>query len=273
MILPLLDQVLLAIPLIIGAYMTLSLLKLPDFSIESAYLFGAVMAYLARDFPLPYILLSSMIGGAVVGAIVCALNQLLKLPFLLAAIITNGLFHGLTQYLLGTSLKSFHPVLLLSEHSLFAMVGTSLVGIAFFFLKSQMGYSLAIGGNNPLFFTHHPTSGRFVTFFGVMTGHACAGIGGLLFALSNGFVDLTMNFGIILLCLTALILGKSLIRTERPNIFVPLLGLIAYFCVQQSLLQMGLNLKYFNSFQALFILAMLCVSQKKKKLSLDRLGV
>ena len=40
MILPILDQALIALPLLIGAYITLSLLKLPDFSIESAYLAG-----------------------------------------------------------------------------------------------------------------------------------------------------------------------------------------------------------------------------------------
>lgn len=273
MILPILDQALIALPLLIGAYITLSLLKLPDFSIESAYLFGAVIAYVAKDLPLPLMILGASLGGTVVGAIVSVFNQYLKLPFLLAAIIVNGLFHGFTQYVLGTSMKSFHPALMFSEHILFVVVGLCFIGTLGFSLRSQLGYSFAIYGNNPLFFKHHPTSGRYVTFFGIMVGHACAGVGGVLFALSNGFVDLTMNFGVILLCLTALILGKSLIRTNRPNILVPLVGLTAYFCVQQTLLHIGLNLKYFNSFQALFILAALCVFQKKKKIHLDHLGV
>jgi putative ABC transport system permease protein len=273
MILPILDQALIALPLLIGAYITLSLLKLPDFSIESAYLFGAVMAYLAKDLSLPVIIFSAGLGGALVGSIVSTLNQCLKLPFLLAAIITNGFFHGLTQYLLGTSMKSFHPALMLSEHTLFIFVGICLIALVGYILRSQLGYSLAIYGNNPRFFTHHPISGRYVTYFGVMLGHGCAGIGGLLFALSNGFVDLTMNFGIVLLCLTALILGKAFIRTRRPNILVPLVGMAAYFCVQQTLLHIGLNLKYFNSFQALFILSVLYIFQRKKKIPLDHLGV
>jgi putative tryptophan/tyrosine transport system permease protein len=273
MIFPILDQALIALPLLIGAYITLSLLKLPDFSIESAYLFGAVMAYVGKDLSWPLILLNALIGGVIVGALVSTLNQYLRLPFLLAALITNGLFHGLTQYVLGTSMKSFHPVSMPSEHALFALIGVGLIGIIGFGLRSQLGYSWAIYGNNPLFFHHHPTSGRYVTFFGVMIGHGCAGIGGSLFALSNGFVDLTMNFGVILFCLTALILGKSCIRTHRPNILVPLVGLIAYFCVQQTLLRMGLNLQYFNAFQALFILTLLSVFQKKRKKLIGHLGV
>lgn len=273
MILPILNQALIAMPLLMGAYITLSLLKLPDFSIESAYLFGGVMAYVAGNVPLPLIVLSAMLGGAMVGAIASTLNQCLKLPFLLAAIITNGLFHGLTQYVLGTSMRSFHPSLMISEHFLFILVGISLLTVALFSFRSQLGYSLAIYGNNPFFFRHHRTSGCYVMFFGVMAGHGCAGVGGFLFALSNGFVDLTMNFGLILFCLSALILGKSLIRTNRPNILVPLVGLMSYFCIQQSLLHVGLNLKYFNSFQALFILTALCLFQRKKKVPVDHLGV
>src|SRR5689334_7688247 len=118
MIFSILEQALIALPLVIGAYFTLSLLKLPDFSIESAYLFGAVAGFLAQDLPLPLVLLSALGGGMIVGTIVSFLNQILHIPFLLAAIVTNGLFHGLTQYLLGTSVKSFHLALPISEFTL-----------------------------------------------------------------------------------------------------------------------------------------------------------
>ncbi|MBA3237396.1 MAG: hypothetical protein H0T62_03480 [Parachlamydiaceae bacterium] len=273
MILPILDQALIILPLLIGAYITLSLLKVPDFSLESAYLFGAVMAFVGQDLPLPLIICNAMLGGILVGTIVTTLNQYLKLPYLLAAIISNGLFHGITQYVLGTSLKSFHPALMVSEHYLFALVGVCLVVVIGFALRSQLGYSIAIFGNNPSFFRHHPISGRYVIYFGVLVAHGCAGIGGFFFALSNGFVDLTMNFGVILLCLTALILGKSILRTHLPNILVPLIGLVTYFCVQQTLLRIGLDLKYFNFFQACFILIALYFFQRNPKSSLDHLGV
>ena len=262
------DQALTLLPLLIGAYITISLLKLPDFSLESAYLFGAVVGYLLRDMPLPVMLTGASLGGALVGAIVSTLNQCFKLPYLLAAIITNGLFHGLTHYFLGTSIQSFHSGEMLFEPFLFTLI--IVVG---FVLRSEMGYSLSIYGNNPHFFEHHPVSGRYTIYFGVMLGHGCAGIGGLLFALSNGFVDLTMSFGLILLCLTALILGKSLIRTRHPNILIPVLGLFVYLGVQQTILKLGFNLKYFNAFQAIFVLVFLIFTYRKQKVSLDHLGV
>lgn len=270
MIFSILEQTLMALPLILGAYLTLSLLKLPDFSLESAYLFGAVVAYLAQDLPLPLILLASICGGIVVGLTVSFLNLNIKIPFLLAAIITNGLFHGLVQYLLGTSMRSLSvemPFIYL------AVIGGALFGLFVLSFRSQLGMSFAIYGNNPLFFQSHKIAGNYVVAMGVAMGHGLAGLSGFLFASANGFVDLTMGFGVILLCLTALIIGKMGTKRSNPQILVPLMGLLAYFTLQQLLLRLGLNLKYFNAFQALVVLGVLFLGMKKQKILLDHLGV
>lgn len=273
MILSILEQALIALPLLLGAYLTLSLLKLPDFSIESAYLFGAVATCLTKDFPLPIVLLSAMCGGMIVGILVSFLNQILHIPFLLAAIVTNGLFHGLTQYLLGSSVKSFQLILPIQEMTFLLLIAMALCLIFGLTMRSQLGYSWAIYGNNPNFFHNHHISRHYVLFSGLILGHGCAGISGFLFAQSNGFVDLTMNFGVILLCLTAIMIGKLLISIHRPHLLVPFIGVVAFFAIQQSLLRMELNLKYFNTFQALFILAILYFGHRKQTLTLDHLGV
>lgn len=267
------EQSLIALPLLIGAYITLSLLKLPDFSLESAYLFGAVAAVFAEGLPLPLVLLAAMCGGMVVGSVVSLLNQVFRFPFLLAAIVTNGLFHGLTQYMLGTSMVSFHPSLPISEMTLLGGIGAILLGGVGLLIRSQLGYGMAIYGNNPQFFHSHNMSGCYVVSFGVILGDGLAGISGFLFAHSNGFVDLSMNFGVLLLCLTSLIIGKLVIRNNRPNILIPLIGVLAYFVIQQSLLRVGLNLKYFNAFQALLIVVVLFMSFRKQQVKVDHLGV
>jgi len=273
MIHAILSQILLFLPLVLGAYITLSLLKLPDFSLESAYLFGAVMGCVAQDSSLVGMLVCAVLGGCLVGAFVSICNQVLKLPFLLAAIVTNGLFHGVTQYVLGASLVSFHPFMPTQELFIFTCISGCLVLALGLGLRSQLGYSFAVYGNNPSFFQYQETSGKYVLFIGVMLGHSCAALSGFLFAGSNGFVDLTMNYGIILLCLTALILGRLFLLTPRPHVLVPLLGTAAYFVIQQSLVYAGLNLKYFNALQALCVLAVLSLGHRKQKMTLDHLGV
>lgn len=273
MMFSILEQALIALPLVLGGYLTLSLLKVPDFSIESAYLFGAAAAYLAHDLPFPYVLLSALLGGGVVGLIVSFLNQMLHLPFLLAAIVVNGFFHGFTQYCLGTSVASVHFHLPIPELAFLIACSVIILCLVGFILRSQLGYSFSIYGNNSQFFSNHQMSGRYVLFFGVILGHACAGLSGFLFSQSNGFIDLSMNFGVLLLCLMAIMIGKLFFISRRPNLLIPMIGVFGFFAIQQSLLRLGLNLQYFNAFQAIVILSILVFRRRKKTATPDLLGV
>jgi putative ABC transport system permease protein len=272
-IVSIIEQAMIALPLLCGAYITLSLLKLPDFSIESAYLLGAVTAYLASDLPLPLVIGCSVLGGVSVGFIVTFFNQYLRIPYLLAAIVTNGLVHGMTLYLLKGSVNGFHLATAMSEVSLLMIISFVVVILMIVLLRSQMGFCLAIYGNNPQFFDHHTMSRRFVLFFGIAFGHALAGVSGFLFSLTSGIVDVTMNFGIIMLCLTSLMIGKFLQRGRRPNVLIPVIGITVYFLIQQLLLNAGVNLKFFNAFQALIVLFILFMGNRKETYTMDHLGV
>src|SRR5207245_739515 len=97
---------------------------------------------------------------------------------------------------------------------------------------------------------------------------------GYFFAQSNGFAEINMGFGTVLLCITALILGKTInIKNKMLTITVPLFGIVAYFTLQQTLLKVGFNLKYFTMIQAIAILIILIVQFYKKKKISDQLGV
>ena len=250
------EQVLIAIPLVVGAYLTLSLLKLPDFGIESAYLMGGVAAYLSSDLPLPLVLGCALTFGAFVGLTVVALNQIGNIPYLLCGIIANGLFHGLSHALLQGSLKTV--AISSPKFQLLLAAGLVATGLVALTLRSELGVSLRIFGVNPLFFHHHNISKKYILFAGVSTGHALAGLSGCLFAHSNGFVDVTMPFGTILLCLTSLALGK--LFQKRCTLLIPLIGTFAFFLMQQGLLRLGLTL-YFNAFQALFLIGTLSLKR------------
>ncbi|CUI16507.1 ABC-type transporter, permease subunit [Candidatus Protochlamydia naegleriophila] len=288
-----LEQMLLVLPLLIGAYLSLSLMKVPDLSLESAYLFGATLGLTCQSLPLPIgikiplVIIAAIAGGMSVGLVASCLNQYFCLPFLLGAIMTNGLFHGLTLLILGQSVKSFDPGFNLlallpfgfshQELGMLMAINLFIVLIVGIILSSQLGVSFAIFGNNSQFFKHHGLSTKYIVIAGICLADGCAGLGGYLFAQSNGFVDLTMGYGIILLCLTSLILGKMLVQSSYPTLAIPCIGLLCYFVIQQFLLNVGLNLKYFNAFQALLIMAALMTYYYQKsplnRLDIDHLGV
>lgn len=280
-------------PLIFGAYISISLLKVPDLSIESAYVVGAIMGsyaviatfYLPPSFTLLSAIGASMFGGTLVGLVSSLLTQKGKFPHLLSSIVTFGLFHGINQFIAPVymPLRTAHNPLVLfncmpyhPELPVLVLLVCSVGLIIAFVFTRQIGYAYAVYGNNPNFFRNYGISTSFVFITGIVLSNALAGMSGYLFAQSNNFVELNMGLGKALLCISSLILGKEIIPVKKPfSIFIPLLGSFVYFSIQQILLKSGFNLKYFTAVQALLVLCILLYSYQKKsqRFSNDNLGM
>lgn len=291
LILIILEQSLIYLPLVIGSYISFSLLKVPDLSIESAYVFGAVagahMVMYMQGMPhlivLLLVILASCLGGACVGLVSSLLTREGKLPHLLSSIITSGLFHGINQLVspVYVSLTNFSNPLFFAgskqypEMITFICIGLTLSLLAVFFFKTQLGYAYAMYGNNPHFFAHYGISTSYVFITGVMLANALAGVSGYLFAQSNSFVELNMGQAKALFCITALILGKAIMPPKPLLITIPLLGTGIYFVLQQLLLKVGFNLAYFTAVQALLVAGILCYRYRYTSLHgmQDNLGV
>lgn len=295
LILIILEQVFIYLPLIAGAYISFSLMKVPNLSIEATYVTGAIFASgalefgtnLASPFIIIFVVLASILGGCFVGLIVYFIQAELKIPHLLSNILVLGILYGTNLYLLGSGNKSLssliNPLLLTTVFQAHPeLVGLALVSCTallavFLLFKTQIGYSLAIYGNNPNFFNNYGISSKFITCFGLILSNALAGISGYLSAQTNGFVDINAGQGISLFCITALILGKTVLKSENKiTIFIPLLGLIAYCSLQQLLVNVGFNLKYFTLIQSLIVLGILAKKYQyhdSNKSATDLLGI
>ncbi|MBS0616306.1 MAG: hypothetical protein JSR58_07145 [Verrucomicrobia bacterium] len=265
-------DLLLMLPLIFGAYLTMSLMKLPDLSLESAFVLGGALGALVSTLGLPPIqqllvcLAAAFAGGSVVGMLTSTLYKRIGIPFLLAAILCNGIFHGVIQAVMGSPLLTFKGPLkgLYAELGVLSGVAVTIFVLLSAGLKRQMGYALAVYGDNPSFLERYQISSSYVVIIGSMLASGLAGVSGFLLAQSGGFVDMTMGYGIVLLTITALILGKKVVRSPSPSVKVPLLGAAIYFLLQQLLLQAGINLKYYNTFQAAVVLVLLMSAGRKK---------
>jgi putative ABC transport system permease protein len=282
------EQALLHFPLILGAYISISLMKVPDLSLESAYVFGAILASITVPMiqKLPYIfalmiiISMSLIGGACVGLISGLLTQKARIPHLLSSIITIGIFHGISQLVAGvyvslsgyTNILEFNAIPLHPELPILTTIFIIGALLAIYFFKTELGYSLAVLGNNPHFFAHYGISSSYIFMIGIIIANALTGLSGYLFAQSNGFADINMGFGKILLCITALILGKSIYK-KSLSIITPIAGLFGYFILQQLLLKIGFDLRYFSMIQALVIVVILITHYKKNENLTNHLGV
>lgn len=287
-----LEQCLLHLPLMLGAYISFSLLKVPDLSIETAYVVGAIAGTMMMTAVAPMhnagvlilILLASALGGALVGMISSVFTQKGHVSHLLSSIITFGLFHGINQYLSPSyrSLSGYQNPLTVVQLSVYypdlpvlLVIGCVLIVLFYALCKTQLGHAFAVYGNNPYFFDNYGISKAYVFVTGIMLANALAGLSGYLFAQSNNFVELNMGLGKALLCIAALILGKVIVRTQSPcSLLIPLFGTGIYFTIQQLLLKVGFNLKYFTALQSVvLVIILVCMYRKNALQSNDALGV
>ncbi len=286
-----LEQALVYIPLVMGSFVSISLMKIPDLSLESAFTAGAIAAYhllklhlnISNYILLPLVIGASCIGGMVVGLVSSYLTSYCRFPHLLSSIITTGLFHGINLLVLGTCNVSFincsNPFsnkligAYLQERYTIVMVIVILYTLFALLTRSQLGFSFSIYGRNKKFFERHGISERYVFITGVIISNGLVGIAGFLCSYTQGFVDTGMGVGIALLALTALILGKVLL-SSRMMLYIPVIGTFAYFIIQQTLLHVGFDLKFFTTVQALLVLSILVIYYRSdNRQTIDHLGV
>lgn len=291
-------------PLVLGAYITISLMKIPDLSIEVAYISGAIigtrMLLLTDKMPLivcfPLTILASIVGGMLVGLVASLLTHKARFPHLLSSIITIGIFHGLNQFFLGTS-----NISLTSKRNLMGLIGARMSGdsgifnfirrypelpefviafiilalLGYWFLRTQLGTSLTVYGDNPRLFSHYGISTRFIFFTGILISNGLAGMVGFFDVQASGFIDINMSALKTLFCINTIILGKTLVNSKKPySIWVPIVGVFSYFFIMQFLLKIDFNLKYFTMVQSLLVAGILAYKFKQNRQnSSQQLGI
>ncbi len=283
-----LEQFLLHIPLLCGASISFSLLKVPDLSIEIAYVsgafFGGKVALLCKDFVVPFQYLgifASLFVGFCVGIVSSCLSKFLHISHLLATIMTTGFFYSINQIFFGSYL-SLNQVRLLFYSNYFPLYpelfflllsGLLLLLLIFFLLRTNIAYLWVVYGINRDFFNEYRISQKYVFVLGIVTANMFAGYAGYLQAQSNGFAEISMGLGKSLVCLTSLIIGKVFVMSTHPiSLFRPIIGGIGYFTLQVVLIYFGLNTIYFSAIQAGIIALMLALN-KHLTVSDEDLGV
>lgn len=298
-----LEQACLYFPFVLGSYISISLMKLPDLSLEASYLAGAIIGCQSLVYcggvtgfaSATIVVLASVIGGVIVGGVVGLLTHVAGLPHLLSSILTIGLFHGINQFIIGGShlsvgsLSSLLSIIKFPasnpELGIVVVLAALLSLLVFLLFKTQLGYSFAILGNNTSFFKNYHISSGYVFITGLLIAHGLSGFAGSLVAQSSGMVDITMGFGIVLLSLTSLILGRACVRGKKPfTVLVPIIGTVIYFSLQQLLLSLSSSLmvsfdmKYFTMLQSMIVLIALIIERRRalpddSRARVDHLGV
>ncbi len=213
----------------LGVFLSFRVLNFPDLTVDGSFPLGAaVTAALIVVGTDPYLATGvAMLAGALAGMVTAFLNLRFKILHLLASILTMIALYSINLRIMGrpnlalitepTVLTPFEALGLPGFYlkPLFALVVVLLVGgLLARFLASDYGLGLrATGANARMARAQGVATGRS-TYVGMALSNAMVALGGALFAQMNGFADITMGTGTIVVGLAAVIVGEVVLRSR-----------------------------------------------------------
>ena len=229
----------------LGVFLSFRVLNFPDLTVDGSFPLGAaVTAALIVAGADPYLATGvAMLAGAAAGMVTAFLNLRFRILHLLASILTMIALYSINLRIMGrpnlalitepTVLTPFEGLGLPGFYlkPLFALVVLLVAGgLLARFLASDYGLGLrATGANARMARAQGVATGRS-TYFGMALSNAMVALGGALFAQMNGFADITMGTGTIVVGLAAVIVGEVVLRSRLIVIAVVacVLGSVLY---------------------------------------------
>lgn len=258
----------------IGVYLTFRVLDFPDLTVDGSFTTGAsTAAILITQGVNPFLAsLAGFVAGFVAGVITGLLHTKGKIDGLLAGILTMIGLWSINLRIMGSA-----NVPLLSQDSVFtpledimgtwAGVGLLAVGavalclIIVWFLSTDLGLSLRATGDNQQMITSFGVSTDFTKVLTLALSNGFVGLCGALIAQYQGFSDISMGIGLILVGLASVILGQAVFPQSKlwMAVVAVAIGSVIYRLIIFAALQVGLNPNDMKLITALLVVCALLV--------------
>lgn len=215
--------------LAIGVFLTYRILDIADLTAEGTFPLGAGIAALAiTKGSSPYLAcLLAFLGGVLAGLVTGLFHTKLKIPALLAGIITMTGLYSITNRVMGApnlsllgskTVYSFFENLGLTKTHAAIIVGALfallVILVLHFFFKTEMGLAIRATGDNDAMSEANGINTDNMKLIGYMLSNGCIALSGALLAQNNGYADLNSGVGTIVIGLAAIIIAEVLFRNK-----------------------------------------------------------
>ena len=249
-------QGLLWAPLAIGVFITFRILDIPDLTTEGSFPLGAavtVSAMVSGQSALVASLLG-FVAGCLAGWVTGVLDTKLRMPSLLAGILTMTGLYSVNMHVMGKS-----NVPLLNQRVLTSylpagwsvdlqtiVVGVVITGVVMALLvwlfKTRLGLSLMATGNNSAMSAANGIYTDRMVIIGYMVSNGCIALSGALIAQSNGYADIGMGIGTIVIGLASVLVGEIFLRGRQ--MWVRLSAMVVGAIIYRFLLTVAMGLGF-----------------------------
>jgi putative ABC transport system permease protein len=276
--------------MVLGVFISFRILDFPDLTVDGSFPLGAALMVqcLLMGINGWLALLLAFAGGVIAGMVTAVIHNRLKVPNLLAGILTMTMLYSINIRILGNRAN----VPILKHETLLTQVTEKLTGIVpdeyillvFFigvaliikmlldiFFRTDLGMTMGAMGNNEQMVISQGVDPRTLKTIGVGLSNGLVAVSGAFAAQYLGFADVGLGQGIIVSGLASVMIGEFLVlKSNRIGVltFCALAGSILFYAVMYLGRYYGYVIHMtpsdLNLIKGVLIICLLVLTQVKK---------
>ena len=237
----------------LALFLSFRVLNIADMTTDGSFTLGCAVSATVALAGHPWLALpAAMAAGACAGSVTALLQTKLKIPSILAGIITNTGLYTVNLAVMGfssnvnmmrsaTIFTQLQPICGSFYKLIPAAVLTLLVGcLLVLFLRTRLGLSIRATGDNPDMVRASSINTGFTVTIGLMLSNAMTALSGAVLAQYQKTADINLGTGMVIIGLASLIIGETLL--PRGKMWMKALGAILGSVVYRFVIAIALRL-------------------------------
>jgi putative ABC transport system permease protein len=269
-------------PVVLGVFLTFRILSFPDLTVDGSFVAGAAATAVAIKYGFSGLpaLGFGFIAGLFGGCLTALLHTRLGIGKILSGILSLSILYTFNLRLMrGPNVSLLNEPKIIGSFNaplnhyltiLFLLLIVILVKLFIdWFLKTEFGLLLRATGDNELTAESLSINTKLTKFVGIALSNGFVGLAGGLLAQFQGFSDISMGTGTIVLALAALMLGETIIvSTKNSHATLGIIaGSIFYQLIVNIALRLGLAGTDLKFITAMIVIVSLIIGSSKKYFS------
>lgn len=270
----------------IGLYLTYQVLNLSDLTVDGSICTGGAVCVMliTAGLPVPLAMAGAVLAGMLCGLVTGLLHTFMGIPAILSGILTQLSLYSVNLKIMGKpnvalSVRNYDLLISLNyvKNPFFtntivviAVILAVLIAVLYWYFGTEMGCGIRATGDNEKMARAQGINTEFYKVFGLVVSNGIVALAGAMLVQYQGFCDVSMGRGAIVIGLASIVIGQALFTKLLPKNFAckllaAALGGVVYYIVYQTVILLGLDADLLKMLSAVVVAIFLAVPYWKKK--------
>lgn len=269
----------------IGVFITFRILDVADLTVDGSICTGAAVCIMMMlmGCNVWVSMIVATLAGLVTGLITGIFHTFMGIPAILAGILTQLSLYSINLKIMGKanqainvdkydlliSLRWVQDAVLGNPIIMVTLIIVVLIAVLYWFFGTELGSSIRATGANPNMSRAQGINTNRNIVLGLMISNGLVAFSGALLCQYQGFADVNMGRGAIVIGLAAVIIGEAVFNRIFHNFALKLVGVVfgsvIYYVVIQIVIQLGLDANLLKLLSAVVVAIFLAVPYWKGK--------